>query len=239
MKSTTTNRRRRGSLEIITTALILTTASTLSYAQNLRRSSSSSIRETTDDMVYDVDIDNSSGSVSYSNLIEGDDFGFHVVSSPMDYEPMNSTLYYDRFRKHHRLLQEETNEMEEDDVEPKEYINDETLTFVSDSVCTYEYFLLVQSKCSHLMLIIHSCRWSLNQKIYNNVTFHHAHRMKCYGHSSYILTNTDMKHHGDLTRYWTTKVYSKSQVAPLIHQSMQIIQSIKEPYAYEAIKCTN
>ena len=158
MKSTTTNRLRRGSLEIITTALILTTAPTLSYAQNLRRSSSSSIRETTDDMIYDVDIDNSSGSVSYSKLIEGDNFGFHAVSSPMDYESMNSTLYYDRFRKHHRLLQEETNEMEEDDVvEPKEYINDETLTFVSSvSVYTYEYSLLVQSN-AHTYALLHSC----------------------------------------------------------------------------------
>lgn len=104
-------------------ALLLTIIPTIHGHNNLRTQSSdaSSSSSSSDTIEFD-----------YSKLSTGDDYGFETVSAPIEFEPLNTTTYYDR-RQRRRALEMLFNDDEDgesggdgDDIDLyKQYLNEE------------------------------------------------------------------------------------------------------------------
>ena len=103
---------------LVSTALLFVGAPGSTVARSLRRSSSSSIT-----------IDDGFEVVSSNDRLIFEDEDFEVVGGSLEHVPLvhadenNSTAY----EWHRSMLHAQE---EKEDVEPKEYINDESLTFV-------------------------------------------------------------------------------------------------------------
>lgn len=126
--SSSSQQPRRSSFVFATTtaaALLMAGAPNQAHARNLRRSSSSSSNIAANLIVED--------EVGFEVTSSNNDAGVEAVGSPFFHDVVtnNRDEEFDRSR-HHRQL-------EAHDHEPKEYINDETLEFVSAMfVCIFD-----------------------------------------------------------------------------------------------------
>eukprot|EP00578_Thalassiosira_sp_NH16_P005932 CAMPEP_0181135092 /NCGR_PEP_ID=MMETSP1071-20121207/32439_1 /TAXON_ID=35127 /ORGANISM="Thalassiosira sp., Strain NH16" /LENGTH=232 /DNA_ID=CAMNT_0023221659 /DNA_START=346 /DNA_END=1040 /DNA_ORIENTATION=- len=121
MKSSPTCSRRRRSL-LVSSALFLTTDHCYVDANNLRRSSSSSSSHTAAAEGEGIEVSSSNDILHLKNE------GFEAVGGATSHEPLISSDHFDWHRS--MLREDEVGEREEEDHEPKEDINDETLSFV-------------------------------------------------------------------------------------------------------------
>lgn len=110
--------KRRGSGLLVSTALLFTG----SYARNLRSSSIGS-----DSVSYTVEIDGFEVVSSNDRLDLEDEHGFEAVGGAASHEPLAD----DASIEWHRSMLQVEDMLEEEDFQKKEYVNDETLRFVS------------------------------------------------------------------------------------------------------------
>jgi len=93
----------------ITMALLLTIIPTIHGHNNLRTQSSYS-SDADEQLTNTIEFD-------YSKLSTGDDYGFETVSAPIEFEPLNTTTYYDRRQRRRALEMLFTNEGDEEERE--------------------------------------------------------------------------------------------------------------------------
>jgi len=135
MMKSTSSPRRSSIVLASTTALLLAATPHYCDARNLRRSSSSTIPDTTaDNAVVEQEGFDFASSNDSRMLHEEDEDGFESVGGPLNHVP--SVVKYSADRWHRSMLIDE----EEEEDEPKEYMNDESLAFVDPEESEHERF---------------------------------------------------------------------------------------------------